>query len=145
MAWTYDVALPTNKDKVRLLTGDVDTTDQLISDEGIAFLLTQEPNVYLAASATASAIAGGLARKISRSIGDVSVALQQQYEHYVEIAADLRDRGYGMGAFVPYAGGISLGDKDGVADNTDRVQPAFARGTGRNPSLGANAAHDEAE
>ena len=37
----------------------------------------------------------------------------------------------------PYAGGISVSDKDNVTSNTDRVKPRFTRGMGRNPDRGA--------
>ena len=37
----------------------------------------------------------------------------------------------------PYAGGISVSDKDSVTSNTDRVKPRFTRGMGRNPDRGA--------
>ena len=35
----------------------------------------------------------------------------------------------------PYAGGISVSDKDTQEDDTDRVQPRFVRGFGRDASL----------
>lgn len=42
MTATYDPTLPTNRDHVRLLIGDVDTTSPQLSDEEITALLSAE-------------------------------------------------------------------------------------------------------
>jgi hypothetical protein len=39
MTWIYDDALGTARDRVRLLVGDIDSADPLISDEAIALYL----------------------------------------------------------------------------------------------------------
>ena len=52
MTWSFsEASLSTSeKDQVRLLIGDTDTSDQLISDEAITFYLSQRSNVNLAAA-----------------------------------------------------------------------------------------------
>lgn len=46
---------------------------------------------------------------------------------------DLTRVGLTQSGNLPYAGGISVSDKDTVDSNTDRVEPRFVRGMYRNP------------
>lgn len=52
MAWSFDPALPTDKDWVRILIGDTDVADQAIADETIAAILAEV--IALGASANAA-------------------------------------------------------------------------------------------
>lgn len=89
MTWTYsgDPA-SNNRDAVRFLVGDTDTTDQLISDEEIAYLL----DVYIEAPSAAVGAARSIAAKFSRqsdqarTVGDLSLSesfsqKSNQYHH----------------------------------------------------------------
>lgn len=96
MTWTYaNAALNNPRDEVRLLVGDTNSTAQLIQDEDIDYFLSLYPKpagkpAYLAAAAACDAIAARLARQAQRSLGALSIAAQQQYEHYVQEAERLR-------------------------------------------------------
>jgi len=96
MAWTYsgDPA-NSNRDAVRFLCGDTDTTNQQINDAEIAFLLSQwNSNTYLAAAFACDAIAGIYASKAdsSRSVGDLSISTQfaSQSKTFLDRATNLR-------------------------------------------------------
>lgn len=97
MTWTYD-GDPTGdrKDEVRLMVGDTDQTDPLVQDEEIAYYLTQFPPAdtkpaWLAAAHVCDAIVGKFARKMDRSLGGaLQQTASQQYDHYRQLAADLR-------------------------------------------------------
>ena len=104
MTWTFTNAPATNQtDEVRLLIGDTLTTSQLITDEEIAYFLIVYPKpvpplvpvtrpAYLAAAAAADAIAASFARKADRSLArGLSIQASQQYDHYVAVAASLRE------------------------------------------------------
>lgn len=83
-------------DEVHLLAGDTDGTDPLLQNEEIEYLLSLYPKpagkpAYLAAAAACDAIAAKFARRAQRSVGSLSIAAQQQYEHYVQEAARLRN------------------------------------------------------
>lgn len=72
MAWTYNPALATDADRVRLLLGDTNAADPLISDEEIAAMLTQEGGVTEAAARAAETlviICGRKAQEVTDDIG----------------------------------------------------------------------------
>lgn len=136
-SYTYAAGSSAN-DVVRLLVGDTDADDWLLSDEEIAvFTAAQPSNNYLAAAEAAQAIAAKFARKTSRAVGDLRMELQQRYEHYVALAEYLQRRG--AAGVVPYAGGLSIDDKSDVDDDTDRVRPAFRIGLMDDPGAGSSA------
>jgi len=86
MAFTY-VEPTTDRDKVRFLIQDTDSTDAHFQDAEITYLLTTWGNVYDAAIAAAEIISGQYAHKTnySRSIGDLSIS-----ESYGASAAEFR-------------------------------------------------------
>ena len=87
MAFTY-VEPTTDRDKVRFLIQDTDSTDAHFQDAEITYLLTTWGNVYDAAIAAAEIISGQYAHKTnySRSIGDLSIS-----ESYAESATQFRE------------------------------------------------------
>lgn len=97
MTWTYD-GDPSGdrKDEVRFMVGDTTQTTPLVQDEEISYILTMYPPdvnkpAWLAAAHTCDAIAGRLARQVQRSLGGaLSASNQQQFEHYVALAAQFR-------------------------------------------------------
>jgi hypothetical protein len=96
MAWTYsgDPA-GSARDKVRFLIGDTDTTNQLLNDAEIAFLLDQwNNNAYIAASEACNSLAAKFSAKsdYSRSVGDLSISTQygQQADRYASLGGQLR-------------------------------------------------------
>lgn len=113
MAWTYSDPAANDKDAVRFLVGDTDTTDQLVSDEEISFILTKETSPYKAASAVAEVIAGKFARTINQSADGLSYSGSELFKHYMELAKTLRGlaRRLEGGGPRPYAGGIYTADR----------------------------------
>lgn len=96
MTWTYtNSPIDTPTDEIHYLVGDTDPLEKLVQDEEIEYFLLLYPKpagkpAYLAAAAAADAIAARFARRAQRSIGSLSIAANQQYEHYTQIAAALR-------------------------------------------------------
>jgi len=79
MTFTYVDPGSNDRDKVRFLIGDTDSTDQHFSDEEISYLLTTwGNNVFDSAIAGAEILAGRYAHltNYSRSIGDLSISEQ---------------------------------------------------------------------
>lgn len=116
MAWTYG-ADPLNDptDEVHFLAGDTDPDDPLLQDEEIALLLAMYPKpvgkpAYLAAAAACDAIAARFGRQMQRSIGDLAASAQQKFEHYLQLAAQLR--------------AAYMTDGEGLAQSPLRVRPA---------------------
>ncbi len=127
MTWSYTDPSASDKDAVRYLVGDTDTTDQQTTDEEIAWVLTEEANVYLAGARVARSVSAKYARKADKSVGDLRISYKSTEEHYRSLAADLAARG-AVRAATPYAGGISEDDKLTDEENEDRVHPAFEIG-----------------
>lgn len=136
MTWTWNADPTAQLDRVRILVGDTDEDDQLISDEEIGLYLTggywAAASDHLAAASVANAIAAKFRRRAtSVSEGGASVTWGQLYKHYTELAAELAERGAteGGGSAAPYAGGISVGDVLSRDADADRVAPFFRRDT----------------
>ena len=125
MTWSYDPALATDKDKVRFKTADTDPSAPFLSDEEIAFLLTEAGSLPRAVLAAAEEILSRFARQVDKTIGPAQLAASQRHRQYMATVARLRRELRKMA--VPYAGGISVGDKESRAADTDRVEPAFSR------------------
>jgi hypothetical protein len=87
MAFTYVDPSSSDRDKVRFLIQDTDSTDVHLQDAEITYLLTTWGNVFDAAIAAAEIISGQYAHKTnySRSIGDLSIS-----ESYGASAAEFR-------------------------------------------------------
>ena len=94
MTFTYVDPNSNNRDKVRFLIGDTDSSDQHFSDEEINYLLATWTAVYDAAIAGAEILSGRYAHltNYSRSIGDLSIS--EQYgasaQEFRQLATTLR-------------------------------------------------------
>jgi hypothetical protein len=146
MTWTYGGDPDANdRDEVRFLVGDTDTTDQQITDEEIAYCVSKGGGNYMAAALASEAIAASYARDVDVKNGPAQEWASQRYKHYKDKATELRKRG---GAFVkPIFGGQSLADKDSLNSDSDVPQPYFRRGmsdmAGGQSHLDGGASDDE--
>lgn len=125
MSWSYEPNA-SDKDRVRMLVGDTNPDQKQLHNEEIAWFLSENSNVYVAASEAAKAIAALYGRDVDKQVGDLKISASQRQKHYLDLAKQLKMRA--TLSVSPYAGGISRSDKDSVADNTDRVRPSFERG-----------------
>jgi hypothetical protein len=137
MAWTYGGDPSANaRDAIRFLIGDTDTTDQLLSDEEIAWVNTEASGtstgttaLYDAAYRCCLTIASKLAREADKQIGDLSVSMSQRAKAYREQAASLKAlSGREGGVPIPYAGGITISDKEIDEENSDIFRTWFSSG-----------------
>lgn len=146
MTWTFDGTLATAKDRVRSKLGDVDTTDQLVSDEAIAYYLGACSSVeHLAAAYLADDIAAKFARQVNTSNLSLSVSAADRFRHYTELAVRLRSQGNVLGAVLGgiYVGGIDKTEVQGLEDDTSAVQPRFGLGQDSNPRVDDDLNGDE--
>lgn len=97
MSWSYS-GNPGDGDleAIRFYVQDTDSTDQLISDEEILFLIDQWSPVYgnnlMIAAMAAEAIAAKFAREVAYSADGVSVGVQDLQDKYNALASSLRDQ-----------------------------------------------------
>lgn len=130
MTWTYSGnPADSDRDKVRFLVFDTDTNEQLLSDEEIAWLLTEQTNIYLAAANAAEAIAAKFAKDITRSAVGLSANVGNRAQFYLELANKLRDQvGTTNKRAEVFAGGLTISGKDTLDSDSDAVQPGFKIG-----------------
>lgn len=125
MSWSYS-GNPggSDLDLVRFLIGDTDTNDQQLTDEEINYLLTAYGSPQPAALAAIDGLISKFSRYANQRTGDISVDWGKIVENYRELARTIRRQM----KVAPYAGGITISDKEIDEENEDLVQPAFARG-----------------
>lgn len=127
MTWTYSSNPSTSaKDKIRFLVGDTDPNEPLITDEEIEWILSLQPDIYVAASMTALAISAKFARLADKEVGELRVSLSQKAEQYKELSQMLLKMRRTTSYPDIYAGGIEIESEDEEDPNLNR--PYFRRG-----------------
>lgn len=128
MAWTYSGnPASSDRDAVRFLVGDTDTTDQQLQDAEIDWLLVENPNAQMAAAHACEAIAAKYARLVSTSNLSLSVSAGDRQAHYLALAMKLRKQAQDGGAEM-FVGGTRYSQKEAREENADEVQPNFEIG-----------------
>lgn len=132
MTWSYDPSLSTDKDRVRFLSGDTDTSDQMVSNEEITGVLSMyTDNIFRGAAAVCRHLASKFSRQADQEIDDMRKALSQRAKAFADRASELDAQASSgvTASSMPtwYAGGISVADKELQNEDTDRVRPLFSR------------------
>lgn len=138
MAWSYDSAVPTDKDKVRLLIGDTNTADQQLQNEEITYFLSVRADIYLAAADSAKAIGARYARQADTSNLSLSISASQRAEAYAKLAVALEARAGALSAADMFVGGTKISEKITRASDPDEVQPNFEVGQDDLPGSSPN-------
>ena len=137
MAFTYsgDPA-SSNRDAVRFLLDDTNSTAAEFQDAKVAWMLAQKPNVYRAAAQGARRRATQATEGVaSKTVGGLTLTYSERATKWLDIAESLEaqaNKGAG-GAIAPYSGGISKIDKELVASDDDFDKPDFYRDMWTNP------------
>ena len=131
MAWTYS-GDPSGsaRDAIRFLIGDTDTNDELLNDAEIAWINNQvtgsdtaTTGIYTVAVRACLTIASKFSRMADKSVGDLSVSMAQKAHAYRDQANTLKSLALAEGGVpTPYAGGISLSDKEIDQDDSDIIR-----------------------
>ena len=117
-------------DAVRYLIKDTVSTRGLTQDEELNFLLAENGNnVWRAAADACEQLNAREAQ--SKSVGDLSIS--GMGENYMALAQQYRIRANSM--VSPFAGGISISDKQTRVADLDRVVPAFSRSLHMTPEI----------
>lgn len=147
MTWSFtNNPANSNRDLVRILIQDTNTSAQLLSDEFIAYALAQKPNAYLAASlcaktlvnSTVAANAYLAANVTKKKVGDLEVSYGgggggvAAADHYRALAKSLRLEA--AMKVTPFSGGISVDDKASQRQDSDWDRPPFELGMHDNPN-----------
>lgn len=127
MAWTYDPTLASDRDKVRLLTGDTTQTDPQLSDEELDAMLDIYGGVKSTAIAVLRALASKYARLADKWVGDLKILASQKHEAYLRMAKELSSSG-ALSVAAPTAGGVYEADKQAIEENESLAPRTFRRG-----------------
>lgn len=105
------MTISTDRDKVRLLIGDTDSTDPLLYDDEVDACIAYRQmtdddgadvtNIPAAAADAAAAIAAKFSRRFNFSEDGQSFDIAQRVSHYLSLEQSLRSRAGGSAA--PYA------------------------------------------
>lgn len=114
MTWTYSGdPSDSDVDAVRFLVGDTDTTDQLLTNEEIQYLVDEQGSAHTAAAAAANAIAAKFSRKAdeSKSVGDLSLSnsYSQRAKSYLDLSTSLQARALAASPPIAVANDYALG------------------------------------
>ncbi len=137
MTWTWDPdQLATSQlMQVRAEIQDVDTNNQLLSDQEINYFGTVETNFWGAAAHSAEVVARGFLRKADVKLGRaMQITYSKMAEQYFQMAKVLRAKA--LGSQVPWVGGMSVSDKVLYLQNGDIVQALFQKTMQTNPWTG---------
>jgi len=128
LTWTYGGDPAANdRDSVRWLVGDTDTTDQLVTDEEIAYALGEFGGPIHAAVVTAEAISALFSRQADKKIGTLSISASQRAKQYCALAEKLKRR-IGTDLAEMFVGGTKISEKETLAEDEDAIQPSFQIG-----------------
>jgi hypothetical protein len=108
-----------------MMIGDTNEAEQLLSDEEINACLKLKGSVILAAVQAARNIAAAFSREADKGSGKYRISYNQRAKAYNDLADKIKIDNPVLA--VPYAGGLSHGEKDAAKQNTDAVQPIFKR------------------
>jgi hypothetical protein len=138
-------------DTIRFLIADTDASDQQLFDteiqgvmaqNGVTLLSCTQANtgrVYLAAIECARAVIGKYTRQVNKTSGDLSIQAASRATQYRDLIRDLTTQAQRHLVAVPYVGGISAADKTLDEQNSDIVQPSFAKGFMDDPGTAPDA------
>jgi len=127
MAFTYGGdPSNSNREAVRFWCGDTDSSDQLLADAEIDYILTLESKVIQAAATACEMIASKFAREADTKNGALSVKASQRAAAYEKRASLLRSKT--NREVEVFAGGLTVSGKDSLNESTTAVQPGFKTG-----------------
>jgi hypothetical protein len=126
MTWSYSGdPSGSNLDSVRFKIGDTDTNDQLLSDEEISYLITNEGNVLSAAIQACYSIAAKFSRQADKGVGALRINASQKAKAYRTLAKELETQKNVV--CLPFSGGAVTDNLEDLQDDTSAVQPKFYR------------------
>jgi hypothetical protein len=126
MSWTYSGdPSNSNKDAIRFKIGDTLSTDPILQDEEINYLVSQTSSLDDAAYNACVSIVAKFSRLADKTVGKVKIMYSQRAKQYKELADQLW---LNAGIVVmPYAGGVDAVDEQNMNSDNSRVQPSFKK------------------
>ncbi len=130
MTWTYGGSPSTStRDELRLLVGDTDTNDQLLTDAEVSYFLAKNSSVRLASAMACRAIVAKLSRQVDFSLGELSKSLSQKVKHFTQLAKELEAEAgrYSFSSTTPSVGVLTdTGTMPNDYKVTDESEPLWS-------------------
>lgn len=134
-------------DLVRLLVGDSDPDNQLLTDDQVTLITAQFNSSSLAAAACADALAAKFSRSVTFAVEGLSIQNSQKAANYRALAQRLRSQAVltDDGALGASVLGISKSEMDVVDDNLDRTPSRFKVGMSDYPGTSISGTIDDVD
>lgn len=114
-------------DQTRYLIGDTDSTDPLINDAEIRWVLSQYQDTPMtAAIRCCETIIAKFSRMADESVGQVKINYRQKAQNMRDLQTTLRNR-LAMEDAVPFAGGIYKSQVQAARQNSNLIRPDFTK------------------
>lgn len=127
MSWSYSGdPSKSNRDWVRWRVQDTNASNKKQSDAEIDAALVTYGSKERAAVEVLRTIGRGYLDRVDTTMGKLKIAHSQRAKAYFA-DADKLERELAFSA-VPWAGGISVADKESYEEDSDRVKPKFGKG-----------------
>lgn len=131
MSFTYTAPGTSDGDTVRFLIGDTTSTDYILEDAEITWLVAQWGDVYLAAAAACDMIGTRFATEsatVSKKVGDLQITdnYSGRAQHYAALAGQLRKQSTRLAPPVPWV----------HADAVTRTEAKDGSGSGADLRIG---------
>jgi len=144
MTWSYSGSPgDSDVDEIRFWAQLTDEDDPLLTNEEITFIRTIEANNIASAARCCETLANKFAREAdirTGASGEFSLKASQLSVQFAARGKDLRKEAIKYAS--PWAGSISIDDKQTQEDDTDRVKPAFKRDQFDDPQVNASSISD---
>lgn len=86
---SYDATLSRDTDKVRLMIGDTDASDEMLHDLELQYFLTTYTDLRASAAAACRVIAARFARDVNYRFSTLWQDASDAYKHYMKLADSL--------------------------------------------------------
>jgi hypothetical protein len=127
MTWTYNVTQLAVSPlyQVRLSIGDTLAADPQMQDEEIVQFIAGRTTLAGAAADCCRALSSKFSRSVTLKGGGTTANYSDLSKAYMRMAINFDQMAAKTGGALPYAGGISVTDKQAVENDADRVEPQF--------------------
>lgn len=127
MVWSYTGnPLTSDLDLIRLLIGDTDIDEQLLTDAELIYFNSTFGFPYGSAAQAARAIAAKYARMVNTRNSVLWVYGASRFDHYMALINQFEDQGAAFCTIV--VGGISRADREAILANSNLLGPSFEIG-----------------
>lgn len=124
--WSYSGDPSTStKDAIRFVLGDILVKDPLVNDNEIAYAYSAKGSVYGAAAMLCRSLSSQYARLVDTVDRELRTSYSSKSANFLRMAVQFEQQAAIVSGAMPYAGGISVADKNAQVSDADRVSPQF--------------------